>query len=128
MLVPNNTEQTTNSYYWVVFGISIVISVLGAIASLISYIIKLREWSTKIPLLLQTIKNLDGLYVIINTQSMLPFEVREDSNSFITKNNIELNRILQLCPNISAEDYKMANEIYESEIGQKSSITALLIN
>jgi len=128
LLVPNNTEQPTNSYYWVVFGINIVISVLGAVASLLSYIIKLKEWGSKIPILLQTIKNLDNFYVIITSQTLLPYEMREEASSFISKNHAELNRILELCPNIEPDDYKIANEMYENEIGKKSSVKTVFLN
>lgn len=132
LLVPNNTDQNTiiqtNSsnissndssapYYWVVFGINIISALLGSISALLSYIIKLKDWQNKIKLIFEAIKNIDTLYVVINTQSLLPCELREDGAAFITKTNIELSRVLQSCPNIDPDDYEMANLKYESQTG-----------
>lgn len=119
LIVPTNTEQdnnTTNtgasSYYWVIFGLMICVSLCSSIVALLSYIIKLKQWTPYCQTISECINKVDDLYTVFENQSILPYSERDNASTFIQKYNVEFINTINLLPNITPSDYEEANNEY----------------
>lgn len=112
----NNTITTSNTnttpYYWVVFGLTTFTSICSAIAALLSYIIKLKQWEPYCQTISKCIDSIDDMYTVFDNQSIMPFADRENASTFIQKYNVEMINIINALPNISPSDYEEANNEY----------------
>lgn len=129
--VPNNTDKVpilnnsttlyipssgANIYSWVIFAFTVAGAIAAGLAAIISYYIKLKNWQTFCESIAVNLTKLDQLYTIIDIQSTLPYEMREDALAFITKYAPQITDTINKFPNITPTDYDEANQHYMTSL------------
>lgn len=101
---------------WVIFGFNVVILVVSSATAFLTGYVRIHKWDDFVRALTSFIERVDSLLGVVNSQSLLPFTVREDATEFIKTNNDVLIKILQEAPQISTGDYVSASTKFDSFI------------